>query len=78
MKSFEKGKLEEVIFNLVYQPSRNSEGKIDGIMVYALDVTKQVIAHRQIQQSEKKYRELVTALPVAVYTCDAEGKNFIL
>jgi PAS domain S-box-containing protein len=70
----EKGKLEEVIFNLVYQPSRNSEGKIDGIMVYALDVTKQVIAHRQIQQSEKKYRELVTALPVAVYTCDAEGK----
>ena len=29
---------------------------------------------KKIEESEKKYRELVTSLPVAVYTCNAEGK----
>ncbi|HXS58368.1 MAG TPA: PAS domain S-box protein [Hanamia sp.] len=31
-------------------------------------------ARQKIEESEQKYRELVTSLPVAVYTCNAEGK----
>jgi PAS domain S-box-containing protein len=31
-------------------------------------------AEEAVQASEKKYRELVTSLPVAVYTCNAEGR----
>jgi PAS domain S-box-containing protein len=31
-------------------------------------------SNKIIKESEKKYRELVTTLPVAVYTCDAEGR----
>jgi PAS domain S-box-containing protein len=29
---------------------------------------------KKIEESEKKYRELVTSLPVAVYTCNAAGR----
>ena len=33
------GKLEEAWFNFVYQPARNTAGEVDGILVFALEVT---------------------------------------
>ena len=35
------GLLEEGFLNLVYQPYRGSEERIDGVLVHAVDVTKQ-------------------------------------
>ncbi len=48
------GKLEEVYFNYVYQPSHNSEGETDGILVHGVDVTEQVLARKKIEESEKQ------------------------
>ncbi|MGN6530315.1 MAG: PAS domain S-box protein [Ginsengibacter sp.] len=67
------GKKRTLYFNYVYQPYREDDGTISGVLVLATDVTKQVVARRKIRESEKKYRELVTDLPVALYTCNAEG-----
>ncbi len=68
-----KDKPEEVVLNFVYQPSHDESGSIDGIMVHAIDVTEQVALRKKIEKSEAKYRELISGLPVAVYTCNAEG-----
>lgn len=68
------GKKRVLYFNYVYQPYREDDGTLSGVLVLATDVTKQVIAQQKIRESEKKYRQLVTNLPVALYTCDAHGK----
>ena len=53
------GKLEETYFDFVYQPSHNSEGKIDGILVHGVDITGQVLARKKIEESEKLLEQKV-------------------
>ena len=65
--------LESAIVDFVAQPSYDITGKIDGIIVYASEVTKQVALREKIAKSEARYSELIMGLPVAVYTCNAEG-----
>lgn len=67
------GKMERVYINLNYQPFTDSDHKIDGIFVFAYDVTEQVVARHKIKESQLKYRNLIYGLPAALYTCDAEG-----
>lgn len=67
------GKMEEVYVNLNYQPFFDNESKIEGIFVFAYDVTEQVFARKKIKESQLKYRSLFFGLPVALYTCDANG-----
>ena len=49
-------------FNFVYEPLKNSEEKVDGLMAVALDVTGQVTARRKIEESSE---ELQLAIEVA-------------
>jgi PAS domain S-box-containing protein len=41
---------EETYFNFVYQPLRDVEGKVEGILVYSVDVTNQVLAKTEIEK----------------------------
>jgi len=72
-KLYRNGKMEEVYVNLNYQPFFDSENKIEGIFVFAYDVTEQVVARKKIKESQLKYRNLIYGLPVALYSCDADG-----
>jgi PAS domain S-box-containing protein len=54
------GRSQECFFNFVYQPLLGRDGQIDGIIVMATEVTSQVIAKREILQSEHQFRNLVT------------------
>jgi PAS domain S-box-containing protein len=67
------GKMDQVYINLNYQPFVDSHDKIEGIFVFAYDVTEQVVARKKIKESQLKYRNLIFGLPVALYTCDADG-----
>jgi PAS domain S-box-containing protein len=49
------GTLEEILVNFVYQPYRNPDGAVEGIMVHAVDVTEQVRAR---QRTEELARQL--------------------
>ena len=57
----------------MYQPYLNPEGEVEGIFYFGVDVTEQVIARKKIEEGKKLYVDLIQNLPVAVYTCDAEG-----
>jgi PAS domain S-box-containing protein len=47
------GQPEESYFNFVYQPLRDLGGKVEGILIHAVEVTDQEIARREIETRER-------------------------
>jgi PAS domain S-box-containing protein len=67
-------------FNVVYQPTRDADGAVDGLITFAFEVTDQVLARRRIEalaadvaQSEARMRALVDAAATIVWTANADG-----
>src|SRR5712691_239069 len=48
------GVLEEVYYNLVYQPLRTAQGDIEGILVHSVEVTEQVLARRRVEELNRQ------------------------
>jgi PAS domain S-box-containing protein len=49
-------------------------GKVVGISCIARDITQRIKTEDALRLSEARYRELIQALPAAVYTTDARGR----
>lgn len=60
------GELQTFYFNFSYQPLRDSEGKVYGILNMALDVTESVKIKRQLEESERNFRNLIMQAPVGI------------
>lgn len=71
------GKLVDTYLNFIYIAHRNIDGAIDGILFFAIDATEQVLSRRKIEESKKRYRELIENLPVPTYSCDTDGRIMI-
>jgi PAS domain S-box-containing protein len=71
------GKLVDTYLNFIYQAHRDVDNHVDGILFFANDVTEQVLSRKKIEEREKQYRDLIHNLPVAAYSCDAEGHILI-
>jgi len=54
---FRRGKFETVYQNFVYQPYKNANGDILGVLAISIDVTAQVVARRQIEEVVKERTE---------------------
>jgi PAS domain S-box-containing protein len=63
------GVKKEGFLNLVYQPYKDVDSNITGVMALCHDVTEQVLARRKLQASEQKVRSLVESapFPIGVY-----------
>lgn len=59
------GKLEEVYVNFVYQPYRDAEGQIQGILVYAVDITEQVKARQQVEAQNRVLEMITSGAPLS-------------
>jgi len=70
----QQGKTVELYLNFIYQAHRDAENRIDGILVFATDVTEQVLSRKKIEEREIMYRDLISRLPVATYSCDSQGR----
>ncbi len=45
------GNLEEVYFNFVYQAVHNAQGEIDGVAIFGVEVTDQVLARKRAEEA---------------------------
>lgn len=72
-KVVRKGVLEDVYYNFVYQPYREVDGTISGIVIIANEVTPQALANKKIKESEEQFRHLADSMPQMVWTADTEG-----
>ena len=70
------GKLEDGYFNFVYQPYHESDNIISGVTIIAIDVTKEVIAKKQVEEVEMRFRKMVEQAPVAI--CITRGENYVV
>ncbi|QNE39893.1 PAS domain-containing protein [Hymenobacter sp. NBH84] len=59
------GTLGHNYYNFIYQPTHNHKGDIDGIQVFAYEVTAQVVARLRIEASEQQQRVLNEELAAA-------------
>lgn len=64
------GTEKDIFLNVIYQPFRNSEGDICGVMVLCNDVTQNVMAQRRVEESEQRVRSIVESVPfpIGVYS----------
>lgn len=67
------GKLSTFYYNFSYKPLKNKNGEVYAILNFAVDVTDLVLAKKQIQENEEKYRNLADSLPNIVWTADKDG-----
>ncbi|CAN5479340.1 hypothetical protein BH23BAC1_BH23BAC1_23630 [soil metagenome] len=65
LKLHRNGKDEVCWFNFIWEPYYD-DGKIDGFIVVANEVSDQVIARKKIEESEERFRSLIAAAPVAI------------
>ena len=53
------GELVDTYLNFIYQAHRDSQGQIDGILFFAIDVTEQVLSRNKIELSENRFKTLI-------------------
>lgn len=64
------GTLEPAYFNLVFQPLRDAEGEVDGILIHAVDVSEQVEARHTVERLEERLRLALEAADIGAYDWD--------
>jgi PAS domain S-box-containing protein len=64
---FRNGKLETVYLDFVYEPFRENDGTISGVIAVAVEVTDQVNAKRQIEEAEERARLAVDAVGLGTF-----------
>lgn len=61
-----KNKSETVYIDFLYEPYREKDGTITGVLAVAVDVTEQVIARQQSEQSEQRVRSIIESAPFPI------------
>ncbi|TSD67079.1 PAS domain S-box protein [Inquilinus sp. KBS0705] len=69
---------ETVYQNFVYEPYRDADGVVQGVIAITIDVTEQVIARMRTEENEKRFMFLLNAMPQQVWTATADGSlNYV-
>ncbi len=68
------GPLEARRADFLYQPLRDAEGRVQGVMMQGQDITAQVRAQRQAVASAARFQTLAHAMPNQVWTAQADGQ----
>ncbi|PVY39690.1 PAS domain-containing protein [Pontibacter virosus] len=65
---------EEIYLTFTYQARRDEKGEIDGVLVFASDVTEQVKSRQKVEQGAERLRLITDALPVLIGYLDKEER----
>ncbi|MEO6917094.1 MAG: PAS domain-containing protein, partial [Chitinophagaceae bacterium] len=69
------GERETAYFNFVYQPYRENNGMISGVIVFATDVTELVVARKKMEQQATMVTGLLMTAPA--FVCTLKGKDHV-
>lgn len=58
----------------IYVPDRDEAGHVIGWIASIVDITDRQRAEETVRENERRFREMIDALPAAVYTTDAKGR----
>ncbi|BAU54420.1 PAS domain S-box protein [Mucilaginibacter gotjawali] len=64
---YRNGKLETVYLDFVYEPFREDDGSISGVIAVATEVTEQVYARQQLEEAEERARLAVDAVGLGTF-----------
>jgi PAS domain S-box-containing protein len=67
------GQLIERYYNFVYQPVRDSQGEVDGVLIHGVEVTEQVYRRQKIQENEARLQRLVNSNVIGISFTHANG-----
>ncbi len=70
----EGGKKEGCFFNFIYQPRLNEQEQVDGIIVFAYEVTELVMARKTVEESAHRFQMLLEAIPAMAWTNTPSGE----
>ena len=63
----------ELYLDFVYQPSYDVTGKVDGILVLAVESTAHVLARRELEDAQEQLRVLADSIPQLIWIADPDG-----
>lgn len=72
-----KGIVETFYVNLTYQPQRDLQGLIKGVLVVATDVTKQVLAQNELKESKERLVFAIDAAELGTWELNPATNKFI-
>jgi PAS domain S-box-containing protein len=73
---FRNGRNEIAWFNINYQPIREDDNTVSGILTSSNEVTEQVLARKKIEESEKRYNMMLMNSPFGFAIL--KGKNMVI
>jgi PAS domain S-box-containing protein len=72
----ENGIVQERFLNVGYHPFRDHTEEIKGVLAVHVDVTDEVNALKQLEQSESRFKSLANSMPVMVWAARLNGEIF--
>jgi PAS domain S-box-containing protein len=70
----ENGAIEDRYFTFIYQARYDAAHHVDGIMVFAFEVTEAVLVRQKEKENEQRFRFLLNAIPQQVWTAKPNGQ----
>lgn len=67
------GILESVYIDFVYEPYREEDGTISGVIVVATEITDKIENKLKLEASEAQFRFMAESMPQQVWTANADG-----
>ncbi|MFN0047584.1 MAG: PAS domain-containing protein [Cytophagales bacterium] len=68
------GKMEKSYFNMVLNPIYDQQHQIEGVMMYAVEVTEQVISRMKVEESSEQIKVILEAIPQMTWINDSNGE----
>lgn len=63
-------------FNFVYQPYKEDNGVVSGVVVIASDVTEKILVKRQLEKTQTNFRNMILQAPIAM--CVLRGPDYVV